>query len=62
VGTFLSEVIASLGDARKFQDLIKLVNFSPFKSAQNTLDNINDNSEVVITKDLINFAENIKKR
>jgi hypothetical protein len=41
VGTFLPEVIGSVVDARKFQDVIKLVGFSPAKFAQNDLDNIN---------------------
>ena len=45
VSMFLPEVEASVTDLSRFQAVVKLVGFSPFKSAGNALENINSISE-----------------
>lgn len=57
VGMLLPEVEASVNDINKFQSVVKLVAFSPFKSGTNALDNINSISEGVIHEDLRVFIE-----
>ncbi|CAG0912797.1 unnamed protein product [Notodromas monacha] len=58
VGAFLPEVEASVNDVRKFQGLVKLVGFAPFKNAQNALENMNAVAEGVTHDDLKIFLEN----
>ena len=45
VSMFLPQVEASVTDLSKFQGIVQLVAFSPFKSGTNALDNINSVSE-----------------
>jgi hypothetical protein len=45
VGTLLPEVEAGVNNISKFQSVVKLVAFSPFKSGTNALDNMNSISE-----------------
>lgn len=45
VATFIPEVEKSTNDVSKFQSLVKLLAFSPFKSGTNALDNMNSISE-----------------
>ena len=45
VGMLLPEVEAGIGDLSRFQSVVKLAAFSPFKSGTNALDNINSISE-----------------
>ncbi len=40
---------ASISDYAKFQKMVSLVSFSPFKSAGHALENINDVSEGIYT-------------
>ena len=58
VGAFLPEVEASVQELKKFQGVVKLVGFSPYKNAQNALENMNSVSEGVVHDDLKIFLEN----
>ncbi|CAH1782823.1 unnamed protein product [Owenia fusiformis] len=51
------EVEESVKDLSKFNSIVKLVAFSPFKSGANALDNINSISEGVLHDDLKLFLE-----
>lgn len=53
----LPEVEAGVLDLSKFNAIVKLASFSPFKSGTNALDNINSISEGVIHEDLRLFIE-----
>ena len=45
VGSFLPQVEQSVTDLSRFNGVVKLVAFAPFKSAAHALDNINSISE-----------------
>lgn len=57
VGSFLPQVEQSVTDLSRFNGVVKLVSFSPFKSAAHALDNINSISEGVLSEDLNLFLE-----
>lgn len=57
IGALLPEVQESVTDLERFGRLVKLVAFSPFKSAANALENINSISEGVVNEDLKVFLE-----
>jgi len=57
VGSFLPQVEQSVTDLSRFNGVVKLVAFSPFKSAAHALDNINSVSEGIISEDLHLFLE-----
>jgi len=57
VGMFLPEVEAGVRDLSKFNAIVKLVAFSPFRSGTNALDNMNSVSEGIIHEDLHLFIE-----
>ncbi|XP_074640825.1 nucleolar protein 56-like [Tubulanus polymorphus] len=54
---FLPEVEQSATDISKFNSIVNLVSFSPFKSGTNALDNINSISEGILHDDLKLFLE-----
>ncbi|CAG0901329.1 unnamed protein product, partial [Darwinula stevensoni] len=58
VGMQLQQVEESVNDLSKFQAAVKVVGFTPFKNAQNALDNINSISEGLMHEDLGVFLEN----
>lgn len=58
IGALLPEVQESVIDLERFGRLVKLVAFSPFRSAANALENINSISEGVVNEDLKIFLEN----
>ncbi|XP_052773586.1 nucleolar protein 56-like isoform X2 [Mya arenaria] len=57
VGMMLPAVEEAIRDLSKFNSVVKLVAFSPFKSGTNALDNINSISEGVVHEDLRLFIE-----
>lgn len=57
VATFLPEVEAAVSDVSKFSQVVNLIGFFPFKTAENALENINAVSEGVVTEDLKLFLE-----
>lgn len=57
IGTLQPEVEESVLDLSRFNSIVKLVAFSPFKSGTNALDNMNSISEGVIHEDLHLFLE-----
>lgn len=57
VGLLQPEVEDSVQDLSRFNSIIKLVAFSPFKSGTNALDNMNSISEGVLHEDLHLFLE-----
>ncbi|XP_062587548.1 nucleolar protein 56-like [Saccostrea cucullata] len=57
VATFIPVVEKSTVDVSKFQSIVKLVAFAPFKSGTNALDNMNSISEGVLHEDLHVFLE-----
>lgn len=57
VGTFLQQVEASVTELSRFNSVVKLIGFSPFKTAANALENINAVSEGIVTDDLHVFLE-----
>lgn len=57
VATFLPEVEASVADVSKFSQVVNLIGFFPFKTAENALENINAISEGIVTPDLKLFLE-----
>ncbi|XP_002155156.2 nucleolar protein 56 [Hydra vulgaris] len=58
VGALLPEVQEAVLDLERFGRIVKLVAFSPFKTAANALENINSISEGVVHEDLKTFLEN----
>ncbi|KAM5192387.1 nucleolar protein 56 [Mantella aurantiaca] len=52
IGILLPQVEESLQNIGKFSTIVKLVAFSPFKSAQSALENVNAISEGVVHEDL----------
>lgn len=62
VGMFLPQVEASVTDLSRFNQVVKLVGFSPFKTAVTALENINSISEGIVPEDLQLFLDtNIPK-
>ncbi|VDI25775.1 nucleolar protein 56, partial [Mytilus galloprovincialis] len=57
VSVLQSQVEKCVTDLSKFQSVVKLVAFSPFKSGTNALDNINSVSEGLVHEDLQIFLE-----
>lgn len=57
VGLLLPQVEESVLDLSRFNAIVKLVAFSPFKSGANALDNMNSISEGVLHQDLTLFLE-----
>merc|ERR1712071_52945 len=57
VGSFLPQVEQSVTDLSRFNGVVKLVAFAPFKSAAHALDNMNSVSEGVLSEDLHLFLE-----
>ncbi len=57
LGLLQPQVEESVTDLSRFNSLVKLVGFSPFKSGTNALDNINSISEGILHDDLRLFLE-----
>jgi len=57
IGSLLPQVEQSVTDLSRFNGVVKLAAFSPFKSAGHALDNINSVSEGVMSEDLHLFLE-----
>ncbi|XP_066598586.1 nucleolar protein 56 [Prorops nasuta] len=57
VGSLLPQVEASIIDLSRFNSIIKLIGFSPFKTALMALENINSISEGIATEDLKKFVD-----
>ena len=53
----IPQVTEGVKDLGKFQSIVKLTAFSPFKSGVNALENINAISEGIVHEDLKNFLE-----
>lgn len=54
---FLPQVESSVTDLAKFNSIVKLVGFSPFKTAIAALENINAISEGIAPQDLLVFLD-----
>ncbi|XP_014668885.1 PREDICTED: nucleolar protein 56-like [Priapulus caudatus] len=57
IGMTIPSVEATVTDISKFNSIVKLIAFSPFKSGTNALDNMNSVSEGVMHEDLHLFLE-----
>lgn len=57
VAMFLPQVETSVTDLAKFNSLVKLAGFSPFKTAIAALENINAISEGIVPQDLMVFLD-----
>lgn len=57
IGSLLPQVEASVTDLSKFNSVVKLIGFTPFKTALSALDNVNSVSEGVLPEDLKLFLE-----
>ncbi|XP_054747398.1 nucleolar protein 56 [Anastrepha obliqua] len=57
VSMFLPQVESSVTDIAKFNSIVKLVGFSPFKTAIAALENINAISEGIVPQDLMVFLD-----
>lgn len=57
VGMLLPQVEASVTDLARFNSVVKLVGFSPFKTALAALENINSVSEGIVPEDLQLFID-----
>lgn len=57
VGMLLPQVEASVTELKKFNQIVKLSAFSPFKSAVSALENMNSVSEGIVSDDLQVFLE-----
>ncbi|CAG2123044.1 unnamed protein product, partial [Medioppia subpectinata] len=57
VSKFVPHVQSIQTDPIKFQSIVELIAFSPFKSGTNALDNINSISEGIVHEDLHLFLE-----
>lgn len=57
VGMLLPQVEASVTDLKKFNQIVKLCAFTPFKTAVTALENINSVSEGIVSEDLQLFLE-----
>lgn len=54
---FLPQVESSVTDLAKFNSIVKLAGFAPFKTAISALENINAISEGVVPQDLMVFLD-----
>lgn len=54
---FLPQVESSVTDIAKFNSIVKLAGFSPFKTAIAALENINAISEGIVPQDLLHFLD-----
>ncbi|XP_031843976.1 nop56 ribonucleoprotein [Nomia melanderi] len=57
VGMLLPQVEASVTDLSRFKSVVKLIGFSPFKTALAALENINSISEGIVPEDLLLFLD-----
>lgn len=57
IGVLLPQVEASVKDLSRFNQIIKLISFSPFKTALTALENVNNISEGIIPEDLKIFLD-----
>lgn len=57
VGMLLPQVEASVTDLQRFHSVVKLIGFSPFKTALAALESINNISEGVVPEDLQLFLD-----
>lgn len=57
IGMLLPQLEAAVSDLSRFNSIVKLVGFSPFKTAVTALDNINAISEGIIPEDLQHFLD-----
>lgn len=57
IGMLLPQIEASITDLPRFNSIVKLVSFSPFKTAVTALENINAISEGIMPEDLHNFLD-----
>ncbi|KRT79247.1 hypothetical protein AMK59_8672, partial [Oryctes borbonicus] len=57
IGMFLPQLEAAVADVSRFNSIVKLVAFFPFKTAVSALENINAVSEGVVTEDLQQFLD-----
>ncbi|XP_026469119.1 nucleolar protein 56 [Ctenocephalides felis] len=57
ISMLLPQVEASVTDLSRFNAIVKLVGFSPFKTAVSALENINSISEGIVPKDLLLFLD-----
>jgi len=57
IGALLPQVENSVTDLSKFNSVVKLVGFTPFKTALSALENINSVSEGVLPEELKLFLE-----
>lgn len=58
IAAFQAQVEESVTDLSRFNSVIKLIGFSPFKTAANALENINAISEGIVSQDLQVFVQN----
>lgn len=57
IGMLLPQIEASITDVSRFNSIVKLVGFSPFKTAVAALENINAISEGLLTEDLQHYLD-----
>ncbi|XP_016983985.1 nucleolar protein 56 [Drosophila rhopaloa] len=57
VSMFLPQVESSVTDLAKFNSIVKLAGFAPFKTAIAALENINAISEGIVPQDLLSFLD-----
>lgn len=57
IASFQAQVEASVTDLARFNSVVKLVGFTPFKTAANALENINAVSEGIVSQDLQLFLQ-----
>lgn len=57
IGMLLPQIEASITDASRFNSIVKLVGFSPFKTAVAALESINAISEGILPEDLQHYLD-----
>lgn len=57
ISMLLPELEAAISDLSRFNSIVKLVGFSPFKTAVSALENMNAVSEGIIPEDLQHFLD-----
>lgn len=57
IGMMLPQIEASINDVSRFNSIVQLVSFSPFKTALAALENINAVSEGILSDDLHQFLD-----
>lgn len=57
IGMLLPQLDAAISDISRFNSIIKLVGFSPFKTALSALENVNAISEGIVPEDLKHFLD-----